>query len=155
MITLNEIQKFLEPKKMAIAGVSRNPKKFGGVVYTELKNKGFNLYPINPNVEEIYGVKCYKSVNELPDDVKHLYVVTPKKETAGIVAEAAAKGIERIWIQQSSDTPEAIEIAKAENIPLIYRKCMMMFADPVSSVHKFHRSIIKLFGGYPKLVSVN
>jgi uncharacterized protein len=155
MITLNEIQQFLEPKKMAMAGVSRNPKKFGGAIFTELKNKGFDLYPINPNVEEIHGVKCYKSVSELPGDVKHLFIVTPKKETAGIVAEAAAKGIERIWIQQSSDTPEAIEIAKAENIPVIYQKCMMMFADPVKSIHGFHRSIVKFFGGYPKLVPVN
>jgi uncharacterized protein len=152
MITLNEIKKFLEPKKLALAGVSRNPKKFGGSVFIELKNKGFDLYPVNPNVDEIYGVKCYRTVADLPGDVKNLLILTPKKETAAIVASAAEKGIERIWIQQSSDTPEALEIAAAEKIPVISGKCIFMFAEPVTSVHKFHRSLAKFFGGYPKLI---
>ncbi len=55
MVTLNEIQKFLEPRKMAIAGASRNLKKFGGVVFKELKDKGFTLYPINPNARRNSG----------------------------------------------------------------------------------------------------
>lgn len=155
MTTLNEIQKFLEPKKLAIAGVSRNPKKFGGSIFTELKNKGFDLYPINPNADEIQGVKCYKSISELPGDVKHLHIITPKNKTASVVSEAVSKGIEMIWIQQSSDTPEAIEVAKAANIPLISHKCIMMFSDPVNSIHRFHRSIVKFFGGYPRLIKEN
>lgn len=152
MTTLNQIQKFMAPKKLAIAGVSRNPKKFGGSIFTELKNKGFDLYPINPNADEIQGVKCYKSVADLPADVKHLHIVTRKNETAAVVAEAVKKGMEMIWIQQSSDTPEAIKIAEDAKIQLISHKCIMMFSEPVNSVHKFHRSIVKLFGGYPRLV---
>jgi len=110
------------------------------------------LYPINPNVEEIYETKCFHSVSNLPEDVKNLLILTPKKETAAIVAMAAEKGIEKIWIQQGSDTPEALEIGKAENIPIISGKCIFMFVDPVKSVHGFHRSIVKFFGGYPKLI---
>ena len=151
MTTLNQIQKFMEPRKLAIAGVSRNPKKFGGAVYTELKKKGFELYPINPEVDEIYGEKCYRSVLDLPDDVKHLYIATPKQETAGVVKQAAEKGIEMAWIQQSADTEEAIAIAGENGLPLIYRKCIFMFAEPVESIHKFHRFCMKLFGAYPKM----
>ena len=152
MATLNEIQQFLEPKKFAVAGVSRNEKKTGGAFFKELREKGFEIVPINPNADEIQGVKCYRSVLDLPDDVKHLHVLTKKTETNTVVKDAIKKGIKMIWIQQGSHTPEAVEAVEKAGIPLIYRKCVMMFAEPVNSVHKFHRAIVKFFGGYPKLV---
>ena len=152
MVTLNEIYKFLEPRKLAIAGASRNLKKFGGSVFKELRDNGFELYPINPNADEIQGVKCYKSVEELPADVNHLFIVTPKYETEIIARAAVKKGIQMIWIQQGTDTPEAVKTIEDAGIPLIYKKCIMMFASPVKSVHRFHRFLVKTFGGYPKLV---
>ena len=152
MTTLNDIQKFLEPQKMAVAGASRNPKKFGGAVFKELKEKGFDLYPVNPNTEEIQGVKCYANVSDLPENVKHLFIVTPKTETNAVVNAAVEKGMEMIWIQQKSDTPEAVKVVKDSGIPLIHNKCMFMFADPVKGPHAFHRFFVKLFGGYPKMV---
>ena len=152
MTTLNEIQKFLEPKKMAIAGASRNPKKFGGAVFKELKEKGFELYPVNPNADEIQGVKCYKSVADLPGDVSRLFIVTPKQETVAVVNAATVKGMKMIWIQQKSETPEAVKTVEDAGIPLIYNKCMFMFADPVKGPHNVHRFFVKLFGGYPKMI---
>ena len=152
MITLNEIQDFLEPRKFAIAGVSRNPNKFGGAIFKELRKKGFELYPVNPNADEIQGVQCYRTIDDLPEDVEHLLIVTPKSETERIAKAAVKKGIKMIWIQQKSDTPEAIQVIQEAGIPVIYKKCIMMFADPVKSFHAFHRFFAKAFGGYPKLV---
>lgn len=152
MVTLNVIQKFLEPRKMAIAGASRNLKKFGGVVFKELRDKGFSLYPVNPNAGEIQGVKCYKSVDELPADVEHLLILTSKEETNSVVQAAIEKGIKMIWIQQKSETTEAVANIEKAEIPLIYNKCIMMFASPVKGVHGFHRFLSKTFGSYPKLV---
>ena len=152
MVTLNEIQKFLEPRKLAIAGASRSLKKFGGVVFNELHAKGFILYPVNPNAEEIQGVKCYKSVDELPSEVEHLLVLTPKEETDSVIQSAIQKGIKMIWIQQKSETIESVKIIEEAGIPVIHNKCIMMFATPVKGVHGFHRFLTKTFGGYPKLV---
>lgn len=151
MVTLNEIQKFLAPRKIAMAGASRNLKKFGGAIFKELKKKGFELYPVNPNTDVIQGVKCYKSVDELPEDVEHLFIVTSKEDTDFVAQAAIKKGIKMIWIQQKSDTPEAVKAIEEAGIPLIHKKCIMMFADPVKSVHGFHRFLVKTFGGYPKL----
>jgi predicted CoA-binding protein len=153
MTTLNQIQKFLAPRKFAIVGVSRNPKKWGGAIFKELTEKGFELYPVNPNADEIQGVKCYNSVSDLPDDVKYIHITTKKTETEEVVKAAIEKGIEMIWIQQGSQTTEAVEIAEKAGIQLIYKKCIMMFAEPVKSIHGFHRSLVKLFGGYPKMVT--
>lgn len=98
-------------------------------------------------------LKCFKSASELPKDVKHLFIVTPQKETVGIAVEAVNKGFEMIWIQQKSETPEAVKIIQNAGIPLIYKKCLMMFADPVKGVHGFYRFIAIAFGGYPKMVT--
>jgi len=152
MTTLNEINRFLAPRKMAVAGASRNPKKFGGIVFKELQDRGFELYPINPKAEEILGIKCYKTVDELPADVDHLYVVAPKYETELIVHAAVRKGIKMVWIQRESDTPEAVKSLEDAQIPVVYNKCIMMFAEPVKGAHRFHRFLMKTFGGYPKLV---
>jgi len=150
MTSLATIKSFLEPKELAIAGVSRNPKKFGRVVYDTLKDRGFKLYPVHPYSDEIAGDACVKEITELPDHVKRLYIVTGKDHTTELVEQAAKKGIKEIWIQQTSDTPESIEIAEKNDITLIHKQCIMKFAEPVKGIHKFHRSISKLFGTFPK-----
>lgn len=148
--TLDDIQRFLAPKKLAVAGASRNPKKFGGTVVKDLKERGFELFPINPNAEEIQNLKCYPGVAELPDDVAHLLILTPKDRTAEVVKQAVLKKMKMVWIQQMSETPEALALLEEAGIPYIQKKCIYMFADPVKGPHNFHRFLVKVFGRYPK-----
>ncbi len=150
MSSLSSIQTFLEPKELAIAGVSRNPKKFGRHVYEHLKKNGYKVYPVNPHMDNINGDKCYSSIDELPGKVDRIFIVTPAKLTEESVKSSLKNGIRNIWIQQRSDTPEALELLKDEDVNLIHNKCIFMFADPVKGPHRFHRGISKLFGSYPK-----
>ena len=69
MVTKKEIEKFFEPKKLAIVGVSRNKKKFGYLVFRDLKARGYEVCPVNPNTDKINGDLCYKSVKDLPADI--------------------------------------------------------------------------------------
>jgi len=144
------INQFLEPKKLALAGVSRDPKKFGNMVYKELKDRGFEVYPINPNIDQINGDKCFKAVNDLPAEVRHVLVITPKIQTLDTVREAVAKGIENFWIQQYSETKEALDFLKDKPVKLVTRECIFMWLEPVKGIHKFHRTVRKLFGLLPK-----
>ena len=140
------INNFLASKKFTMAGVSRNPKKFGYMVFDHLKQKGYNITPINPNTTEINGVACYSDVLSVPEEIENLLIAVPKSQTADIVNQAKEKGVKRIWIQQMSDTAESMEIAKEAGIEVISKKCIFMFAEPVSGMHKFHRFMAKLFG---------
>ncbi|MCX6266162.1 MAG: CoA-binding protein [Bacteroidetes bacterium] len=148
--TKASIDAFLSIRKVAIAGVSKDPKKFGHLVFKRLKEKGFDVYPINPGTDHIAGVPCFRSVGALPLNVHSLVILTPKKHTAEVVSEAIAKGIDNIWIQQMSDTQEAIDLIRGHPINLILKECILMHIDPVTGIHKFHRSLKKLFGSYPK-----
>lgn len=150
--TLNLINDFLAPRKMAMAGASRNPKKFGGYVFNELKQKGFELYPVNPNADEIQGVKCYHTIESLPAGVDRLLVVTSKTDTELVAQQAINKGIKMVWVQQGAESPESLKLLEDAGIPVISKKCIMMFAGPVKGVHGFHRFLVKSFGKFPKLV---
>ena len=144
------IESFLSSKKIAIAGVSRNSRKFGYTVFKELSQKGFDVYPINPNTNSLGGTPCFQSVSALPSDVKNLLIVTPKDQTNGLIREAVSTGISGIWIQQMSETPEAIQFAEENKVNLISKQCILMWIEPVKSIHKFHRNLKKLFGLLPK-----
>ena len=128
MSSLASIKTFLEPKELAIAGVSRNPKKFGRHVYDHLREHGYKVYPVNPNTDNIDGDKCYPSIQELPSSVDRIFIVTPPGKTEESVKQTLDKGIRNVWIQQKSDTPEALELMEGKDINLIHNKCIFMFA---------------------------
>jgi predicted CoA-binding protein len=143
------IEHFIAPRTLAIAGVSRNRKKFGYTVFNELKKRGFTVYPVNPYVDLIDEVTCYRSVSALPQGVDNLLVVTPKSETPGVVKEAVDRGIRNIWIQQLSDTPEALQLAAEKQVNLVSGQCILMWSEPVKGIHRFHRTLKGLFGLLP------
>ncbi len=60
--------------------------------------------------------------------------------------EAIDAGIPRLWLQSGSDSKEALALCEANNVPVIHGACVLMYAQPVESVHRFHRGIWKVFG---------
>lgn len=145
-----QIDEFFNGKLIAIAGVSRNPKKFGFTVFKELRDKGYTILPVNPNADSIDGVKCYKDIESLPDKVESMLIITPKEQTDDLLRDGIKKGIKNIWVQQMSDTRDTLKIAEEYDKEIIFGKCVFMFSEPVASIHKFHRSLVKIFGGLPK-----
>jgi uncharacterized protein len=149
MATLTQINEFLDSQPIGLIGVSRNPKKFGYTVFKELKEKGLNLIPVNPYGNEILGEKVYTSLKELPQEVQSIVILTKKNETASIVREAKERGIKKIWIQQMSDSKEALSELKDSGIEYITGECILMHYKP-HSIHKFHKGLRRFFGSFPK-----
>jgi uncharacterized protein len=149
MVTLQQIDEFLASGPIAMAGVSRNPKKFGFAAFKELKEKGLNVIPVNPNADEINGSKVYHDIKSLPDNVRGLIVMTGKDQTAGVIREAKAKGIKHIWIQQMADSKDALKELEGSGINYITKECILMHYKP-HSIHKFHKGIRKFFRSFPK-----
>ncbi|MBN2617409.1 MAG: CoA-binding protein [Spirochaetales bacterium] len=144
------INKFFESREFAIAGVSRNEHKTGSVFLKELKAKGLKVVGINPNMSEIDGEICFKSVSELPKSVDAIITTVKPENTLSVVKSALEKGITNIWMQLGSQSDEAIKFATENGMNVIYKECLMMYCEPVTSIHKFHRGIMKLFGKYHK-----
>jgi len=149
MKTLSQINEFLDAQPIAVAGVSRNPKKFGHTAFKELKEKGMKVIPVNPSAEEILGEKSYPSVMSLPSEVKGLIILTKKDQTAALVKEAKQKGIKQIWIQQMADSKEALAELAGSDINYITGECILMHYK-ANGIHKFHRAINRFFGKFPR-----
>jgi uncharacterized protein len=149
MKTLSQINEFLDAQPIAVAGVSRNPKKFGYTAFKELKDKGMKVIPVNPSAEEILGEKSYPSVKSLPSEVKGLIILTKKDQTAALVKEAKEKGIKQIWIQQMADSKEALAELAESDINYITGECILMHYK-ANGIHKFHRAINRFFGKFPR-----
>lgn len=149
-VTKSQIDSFLEKKRLAIAGVSRNEKKFGHIIFKELSKNGYEVLPINPQATEINGTTCYSTVESLPADIDSLLIVTPKYNTDDILRSAINRGIKNIWVQQLSNTKDTIKIAEEYNQEIIHDKCIFMFAEPTKGIHKFHRTINHIFGQLPR-----
>ena len=149
MTALKQIEEYLASEPIAFVGVSRNPKKFGFAAFKELREKGQNVIPVNPYASEIMGVKAYPDLKSLPEEVKGLIIMTKKDKTADIVREAKARGFKQIWIQQYSESKEALRELEGSDINYITGQCILMYYKP-HGVHKFHSALKKLFGFYPK-----
>jgi predicted CoA-binding protein len=149
MTTLKQINQFLENQPIALVGVSRNPKKFGAAAFRELRDKGMNVIPVNPEADEIMGEKSYRNISSLPADTKGVIIMTRKEKTAAVVKEAIEKGIREIWIQQMADTREALREVEGRDINCITGECILMHYKP-TSIHKFHATLKKFFRVFPK-----
>ncbi|HBC79133.1 MAG TPA: hypothetical protein DEO60_08315 [Bacteroidales bacterium] len=149
MTTLRQIEEFLGSGPIAMAGVSRNPKKFGYAAFKELKAKGMNVIPVNPHAEEILGEKVYPDIKSLPGNVHGLIIMTSKDQTAGVIREAKEKGIKQIWIQQMADSKDALNELEGSGVNFITKECILMHYKP-NSIHKFHAALNKLFRRFPR-----
>ncbi|MDP2791924.1 MAG: CoA-binding protein [Rectinemataceae bacterium] len=150
MNTRKDIDAFFTGKTFALAGISRSGQAMSNSVHKELTAKGFRILPVNPNTATVDGVTCYPSLASLPEKPDGVIIFTPKSQTAAVVREAWEAGINRIWIQQGALTPEAEAFCREKKLEAVCGRCIMMFAEPVGSVHAFHRAITRIFGRYPR-----
>jgi predicted CoA-binding protein len=144
MVSRTSIQDFLAKKKLAVIGVSRDTQQFSRRAYDFLKTNGFEVYPVNPNAEKIEDDKCYPSIKSLPEKVDRALVLLPPEKTMEVLPEIANAGIKNIWLQQQTESPQAIQFCKDHNINVVYGQCIFMFAEPVATFHRVHRWIKKV-----------
>jgi predicted CoA-binding protein len=142
------IENFLNCKKIAVVGISQQERKFGNAIYKELKNRGFKTFAVSKNVKKIGDDSCYPNITSLQNQIDAIILaVNPKSAIVGL-QEAASIGIKNVWIVRGAESPELIQIANELSIPIITKKCVLMYAAPVAGFHKFHRFINKVFGKY-------
>jgi hypothetical protein len=149
MTSKSSVDNFLSCKDIAIVGVSRKSSKFGNVIYKELKKKGMTLYGVNPNMDTIDGDKCYKNLHELEGKIDGIINVVSPTKTLDVVKEANEIGVKNIWMQQGSESDEAIKFCQENGINEIHKECILMFAEPVKSFHSLHRWVWKVLGKLP------
>jgi len=141
------IDDFIQSKKIAVVGMSRTGKKFGNMAGKELLAKGYEIYPVHPEVKEIDGMVCYPNLKSLNGKVDGVWISIPPKKVPAVLQDAAEIGLKNIWLQQGAWSKEVQQSIDQLGLSVVSKKCIMMYAAPVKSVHKFHRTIKGIFGG--------
>jgi uncharacterized protein len=144
------IDDFMASEAFAVIGVSANQRKFGNVVYRTMKEKEAVVFPVHGSLEKVEGDVCYRNVAALPENVHAVITVVPPEATAAVLKECAARGIGYVWMQPGSESKEAIAEAEKAGMKVVSGECILMFLEPVKSIHSFHRFVKKVVGSYPK-----
>lgn len=113
------IKAFLAGDRFAVVGASRDRAKYGNKVLRAYQMADMEVYPVNPQADEIEGLKCYPDLASLPKPVHGISVITPPAVTETIIEQAAAQGIHHVWLQPGAESPSAVEKGEALGLNLI------------------------------------
>lgn len=90
------LEKFFNPKSIAVIGASRDPQKVGYSILNNLHRFGYkgDIFPVNPKASEILGMKTYQRVTDVPSDIDLAVIVIPSQFVLDELTECAEKGID-------------------------------------------------------------
>lgn len=151
---------FLADKRVAVTGVSRKAASHGAnVVYQRLRQRGYQVFPVNPNADEVEGDHCYHDLRSIPGGVDWVVIGTRPETAIATVHECEELGITRVWMHQPPFGPGSVSESAAvygreHGITVIDGGCPCMFDPTADPGHKMMRAIGRINGTVPKRVEV-
>jgi predicted CoA-binding protein len=148
---------FLAHERIAVTGVSRTPGKHGSnVVYKRLRDRGYEVFGVNPNADEVEGDRAYPDLRSIPGGVDAVVIGTAPEHAEATMRECAELGIEHAWMHRGpgagSVSGTAAEYGRAHGIAVIDGGCPCMFGPTADTGHKAMRFLFTLSGHVPREV---
>ena len=148
---------FLARKRIAVTGVSRNAAGHGAnVVYQRLRERGYEVFAVNPNADAIDGVPCHHDLKSIPGGVDAVVIGTRPEHADGTVRECAELGIDLVWMHRSfgggSVSPTAAGYGREHGVTVIEGGCPLMFPPASDGGHRVMRWVCGISGALPKQV---
>jgi predicted CoA-binding protein len=131
---------FLSHKKLALVRLSAQSPVMGDMK-KELVPKGYEV-----RLAYLNAGGSDPTIDSVKDVVEGAIISVPRSECLAAVKEAIEAGIPRLWLQAGSDSKEALALCEEKGVPVIHGACVLMYAAPVQSVHRFHRGICRVLG---------
>lgn len=156
MATKQQIDSFLGLKRLAVVGVSRDPKHFSHMIWQEFRQRRYDAIPVNPNATEIDGTACFAHVQDIQPPVEGVVIMTPPNVTEEVVRDCAAAGVEHVWMHkgagggQGAVSREAVAYCEAHGMDVVDGHCPYMFLPGTPFFHGLHAFGKKITGSYPR-----
>jgi predicted CoA-binding protein len=137
---------FLATRRVAVTGVSRTPKAHGSNnVYRRLRERGYDVFAVNPNADEVEGDRCYADLSSIPGGVDAVVIGTRPELAEQTMRECAELGIEHVWMHRGagagSVSPAATDYGRRHGITVIDGGCPLMFAPTADVGHRLMRFV--------------
>lgn len=116
----------LGKRTWAVVGASNDCAKYGHIIWRFLKDRGYNVYPVNPREKKICEDVCYPTIADLPEKPDVVSVIVPPKIAQQIVAQCGAEHIKYVWLQPGAESEEAVEIGRKAGICVITDACVLI-----------------------------
>jgi predicted CoA-binding protein len=148
---------FLASRRVAVTGVSRQAQDHGAnVVYKRLRERGYDVFAVNPNADEVEGDRCYHDLRSIPGGVEAVVIGTRPEIAEQTMRECDELGIEHVWMHRGpgsgSVSKEAAQYGRERGIAVIDGGCPCMFGPTADFGHKAMRLVLTLSGNVPKEV---
>jgi predicted CoA-binding protein len=146
---------FLANQRIAVTGVSRTPKTHGSnIVYQRLRERGYQVFAVNPNTDTVEGDPSYKDLRSIPDGVQVVVIGTRPELAEGAMHECAELGIKQVWMHRGpgggSVSAAAADYGRQHGITVIDGGCPLMFGPTADFGHRIMRLVFA--GHVPKQV---
>jgi hypothetical protein len=146
---------FLANKRVAVTGVSRTPKTHGSnTVYQRLRERGYEVFAVNPNAREVEGDWAYPDLKSIPGGVQAVVIGTRPELADRTMHECAELGIKHVWMHRGpgagSVSAAATDYGRQHGITVIDGGCPLMFGPTADFGHKLMRLVYA--GHVPKQV---
>jgi predicted CoA-binding protein len=148
---------FLTHKRVAVTGVSREPGSHGSnVVYRRLRDRGYKVFAVNPNADQVEGDQTYHDLRSIPGGVEAVVIGTRPETAEATMRECADLGIKHVWMHRGpgagSVSVEAAKYGREHGIAVIDGGCPCMFGPTADAGHRAMRFVFTLSGNVPKQV---
>jgi hypothetical protein len=150
---LSDIQSFLSKKRIAIVGVSRNPKDFSRSLYGEFVRRGYDVVAVNPGALEIDAKQCFGAVKDIVPPPDAVLVMTGAGQTEQVVRDCKAAGVRNVWTYGMSGhktlSEGVTDECRASGMAVVEGECPFMYLPNGAGMHRFHGLLRKVFRSYP------
>jgi predicted CoA-binding protein len=147
-------ERFLAQHRIAVVGVSRDPKGFSRWVFRELLKRGYDAVPVNPNTSEIKGKRCFASVREVEPRPDGALIILPSGAIEGAVRDSIEAGVRRVWVWgvlgPKRVDPRVSELCRDNGVELVAGYCPYMFLPGTAWFHRLHGWIALRTAGEPQ-----
>jgi predicted CoA-binding protein len=147
------IQDFLGQKRIAMVGISRQPQDFSLTLFRELRKRGYDAVPVNPQAKQIDGQPCFARLQDVHPSVDCALLMTSPSASDAVVRDCAEAGVKRVWMYRAGGagavSPEAVKYCEGHGIAVIPGECPFMFLPEGSWFHRVHGVLRKITGRYP------
>ena len=113
---------------IAVIGATDHLVKYGGIIYRDMKAKGFPVFAVNPNRATVDGDQCWPTVKDLPEKPTIAVFVVPAREGLKVVQDCADAGIRNIWIQPGAFSAKMRDALESGDFDWLADACVMVRA---------------------------